>query len=394
MKIRYENDEQRGPGHGLLRCTGETFPEGRYSLILERASEPRFLGNQGWTDQRSPLEVEAVQAADESLTLLVGPRIVDLLDSLATYRATVQAENGEQFTAGLGFRNIDIRYSPAGQTGNVPGQTGNVPDQTSESEPESSRESEISLTESASEPETILEPNDIPEPPPVPPPPPPPPPPKKGKALLIGAILALLILAIGGGAAWYFLKMKQPDKPPISDPPQQGQTQEKPEQPSPPDQPRQPETPPAPPEQPRQPEIPPEQPPAPPTAQGTVERVNAFFADAAGRTPAGAAQLSREVTTDTPQDQDAAYRLLYFAAEQGEASAYMDYAACLDPAKPQWGSITKDARAAWTIYEKAKATQPEAAQAQQNMRAWLEQQAASGNRDAILRLRDLPPAQP
>ena len=37
MKISYENDAGRGPGHGLLRCTmdaDEDCPEGPCTLVL------------------------------------------------------------------------------------------------------------------------------------------------------------------------------------------------------------------------------------------------------------------------------------------------------------------------------------------------------------------------
>ena len=136
----------------------------------------------------------------------------------------------------------------------------------------------------------------------------------------------------------------------------------------------------------------PEQPAAAPEPQaptaGTEVRVQSFF-NGGERTPQAAARLSRELPAGTPAEQDAVYRLYYFAGENGESSVLMDYAACLDPGKPQWGSIDKDAPAAWELYEKAKGTQPQAASAQQALRTWLEQKAAAGDARAARWLRDI-----
>ena len=90
--------------------------------------------------------------------------------------------------------------------------------------------------------------------------------------------------------------------------------------------------------------------------------------------PAAAAKLSRELNAATPAEQDALYRLYTYAADSGEPEILRHYAACLDPSKPQWGSIGKDPAAAWQLYERAGASE-----AQQQMKSWLEQQAAGGD---------------
>ena len=128
--------------------------------------------------------------------------------------------------------------------------------------------------------------------------------------------------------------------------------------------------------------------PAAAAPQTPEQRVTLFFGGK-DRTPEQAAALSRELPVATKADQDAVYRLYYFASENGELSVIMNYAACLDPSKPQWGNINKDAQAAWELYTRAKATRPEAAEAQQNLKTWLEREAAAGNAQAKLWLTGL-----
>lgn len=360
MHITYENDTKRGPGHGILRCQvgeGERFPEGKCTLALERSSDHFFLGANDWGGQKSFLAVGMERTDAGELQLLLGPDIIDRLDAQEKYRAHVQGSNGILCKPAT-FCPDGLLVSPAGTTGRVAEATAVQPE--------------------------------APKPPPPPPPPPEPAPdpppeeppvavplpeadkpvekppsmtgpeiretPPKDRSLLWIVIVALVLLLLLAGAAWYFLKGKKPSPPP---------------EPVPTSTPAQTAS--------------PQQAAAP---QTTEERVRVFFAGD-NRTPPAAAALSRELPKESAADQDAVYRLYYFAGERGESSILMDYAACLDPVKPQWGSIGKDAPAAWDIYEKAKATHPEAGQAQQNLKAWLQQEAASGNAQAVGWLRQL-----
>lgn len=390
MRISYENDPSRGPGHGLLRCAEETFPEATYTLALERGSDRRFLGATGWGAPKTFLKPEGQRLEGGELVLLLGPAVVDRLDAQERYRAHVQPEGGATLMAQLAVRSV--AYSPEGAGGGMataepappppePGPTAMEPDAAANllEEAETGSEEEMAIPEDMLEPgphgpidpeaddaSVFARPDEKK---------------KGGGGLLFLVIGLLLLLALGGAAAWYFLNQKKPATPPPEAPPV--------EQPAPP----QPEPPPPPPPeepkpQPPQPEPPPA--PAPPPALSADERVKAFFSGP-DRSPAGATQLARELPKESPADQDAVYRLWSYAADKGEPGALMDYAACLDPAKPQWGSIGKDALAAWENYEKAKTGNPAAAEeAQQNLKVWLEREAASGNEEARDWLRRLP----
>ncbi|MBO4313914.1 MAG: hypothetical protein J5838_06415, partial [Desulfovibrio sp.] len=109
------------------------------------------------------------------------------------------------------------------------------------------------------------------------------------------------------------------------------------------------------------------------------------YLSSAQRTPIGAWELSKELDKATAEQQDAVYRLLYFAASGNVAESFVSYARCLDPAEPAWGSIKKDAAEAWEYYRKAGT--PEAAEAMKKMKEWTEAAAKAGNRDAAAWLR-------
>ncbi len=361
MHITYENDTERGPGHGILRCQageGERFPEGSCTLALERSSDHFFLGANDWGGQKSFLAIDTERTEAGTLLLLLGPDIIDRLDAQEKYRAHVQGADGSTCKPAT-FCPEGLIVSPAGTPGRV-------------------------AAAATAQPEVPKPPPPPPTPPESPPEPPPETPPvvapplekpieeaprfdepevreapKKDRSLLWVVIVALVLLLLlaGAGAAWYFLKGRTPKPPPVEPSPTATT---------------------------------PVQVPTPQAAasQTTEDRVRAFFAGN-NRTPPAAAALSRELPKESAADQDAVYRLYYFAGERGESSVLMDYAACLDPGKPQWGSIGKDAPAAWDIYEKAKATHPEAAQAQQNLKTWLQQEAASGNAQAVGWLRQI-----
>ena len=389
MKITYENDLQRGPGNGRLRCSEEHFPEGGYAAAFERASDHFFLGGLGeWGAQKTFLPITGEREGNGGITLLIGPGVVNQLDTQERYRVHLQSPDGAVFKAQLGIQ--EIIYSAVQTLNNTaapltPDKPEPAPPQQPEAEPAPPNTQEELPAEKA--PQTEQPPPDgaltLPGPQAR----------KSGAMLPLLLVAALLLLAGGGGAAWWFF-LRQPQPPAV----------ETPEAPSAPEQAEAPqpstERPPDPAvgsflEDAAKPQPQAEKPaepapsPAPAPPPGAEERVRLFFSGQ-GRTPEAAAQLSRELPRETPAEQDAVYRLYYFAGEHGEQSILLEYAACLDPAKPQWGSIGKDAPAAWRIYEKAKATQPGAVAAQNNLKSWLEQKAAAGDAQAALWLRRLP----
>lgn len=107
-------------------------------------------------------------------------------------------------------------------------------------------------------------------------------------------------------------------------------------------------------------------------------RVGAFFAGE--RDPVKAMQLADELDKETPEQQDAVFRLYYYAASKDNPQASQKLAECFDPSKPVWGSVKKDAVEAWQAYGQS----PEGEKDRQELKAWVEKQAASGNREAKL----------
>ncbi|MBO4301426.1 MAG: hypothetical protein J5861_07475 [Desulfovibrio sp.] len=371
MQITYSNDEQRGAGHGILKCTDHTFTKGGYSVALERASDHCFLaGNGEWGSQQIWLPVDKGTTAGTELQLLLGPSIVDQLDTQERYRVHVTSEDGFSAKALLQVKDIDYSspetlsntvivpppQAAANLSKETPQKTTSVaqdpkttatPENAENSNPSSASELAPDYTLTASRPHS------------------------RSKLPVMSGIV--LILALLGTGAWYFL-YSQPE------PPQRQEATPVPEALNPDSQIRPPS-----PDVQQQPVSQAETTP-PLTAE---ERVKLFFG---GKeiTPSAAATLCRELPTGTPTEQDAVYRLYYFAGENGETSVLMDYASCLDPTKPQWGSINKDAVAAWEIYEKARVNNPEAANAQQALRSWLEQKAETGDVRARFWLDRLP----
>lgn len=131
----------------------------------------------------------------------------------------------------------------------------------------------------------------------------------------------------------------------------------------------------------------------PATQKTAEEQVRAFF-NRPDITAAAALALAAELPKTTPAEQDAVYRLYYFAAEHEASGAFMPYANCLDPSKPQWGSIDKDAVAAYAAYAKAAAGNAKVAkaalEAQTHLHTWLDREAAAGNARARTWLQELP----
>lgn len=106
-------------------------------------------------------------------------------------------------------------------------------------------------------------------------------------------------------------------------------------------------------------------------------RVGAFFASE-NRNPKAAMELAADLDASTTEQQDAIFRLYYYAAEEGMEEAYLPYAQCVDPSKPAWGSIKKDAAEAWYYY--GKTAQGKALQTE--LEAWVKDAAEKGDPDA------------
>lgn len=105
-------------------------------------------------------------------------------------------------------------------------------------------------------------------------------------------------------------------------------------------------------------------------------RVGAFFAGP--RSPEAALKLAEELDKETPEQQDAVFRLYYYGQSQDDPQASLKYAECLDPSRGAWGTVKKDAVEAWLNYARS----PAGEEPRRQLKAWVEREAAAGNSQA------------
>lgn len=330
MQITYSNDPARGPGYGKLELSQSSLSAGSLSLNILRASDQYYLSSSGqWLPEKALFQKNATDTPDGALSIDIGPDIVNALDPQEQYRLIAEAADGKNAQGRFQVQNVI--FSSAQNLENtaspklIPEPIATVQSQTPEPEPEP----KISLPE----PEKLASPA-----------------PEKKNHLLRWLMVIFLALAC---ALWFIFDQRRKDAPaPEKTTSEQAAKATEPGQ--------------------------------APRARTAEEEVRLFFS---GKeiTAKTAAELSRRLPKDSQIEQDAVYRLYYFAANQGEPSVYLDFAACLDPAKPQWGSIAKDAPQALAIYEKALGNPDDAAKARQDkdsLKSWLEKESASGNAQA------------
>ncbi len=337
MQITYSNDPDKGPGHGLLKLSQSELGAGPLGLCITRASDQNYLSGSGqWLAEKATLRENAFASPDGVLSIAIGPNIVNALDPQEQYRLEASDAGGK--SAQGRFRVENVIYSAAQNLENTasakfsPEPSAKAPD-LSQPKPEPDLpkpEADLPKAE-ISPPEAEKAPSPQPE---------------KKNNLLRWLIIALLALACAGWIG--FEQFKKPASAPAKTASEQRES---------------PET------------------SKPRTAE---EEVRLFFSGKELNAKA-AAELSRRLPKNSQAEQDAVYRLYYFAAGQEEPSVYLDFAACLDPAKSPWGSIGKDAPQAWEIYGKALANPDYAAKAKEGreaLKAWLEKEAANGNAQA------------
>ena len=353
MKISYSDDSLKGPGHGILTFSEALIPDGPYSLAVLRASDHAYLAPGGagtaWVGETRFFPVGAEPTPAGGLAVPVGPEVVDALDPQERYRVLLKPGQGEELRALLEIAG-GITYSPDGKLDN----TGMRPRKDAAApapepapapapEPEPAPEAQAAPQAQAPAAEALeLEP------------PAPAPRRKPGPVLIVALVAALLA---GGLATWKFFDGKaQEEEAALSGAGAPATS-------------------------------------LPPTQKSAEEQVRAFFSGP-DVTAKAALALAAQLPKATPAEQDALYRLYYFAAESEAPAAFMPYAACLDPAEPKWGTIEKDAAAAYAAYAKAAASDPKVAkaalEAQTRLRAWLEREAAAGNAQARSWLQELP----
>ena len=340
MKAEYRDDPGRGPGNGILVFSETLVPDGPWNVAIQRSTDHNYatgLDGNRWVGEIIFFPLQGEVGADGSLNLFAGPELVDSLDPMEIYKITLKGEDGGEHKTGLTINTIT--HSQRDSLGNTarpeaapeepkPAAPPPQPPRTPEPEPVA-----------PPRPEPVREP--LSEPLPAPEPAPQATSAKKYWKYAIAALLALLCVG------WYFWDKSRPkeeNQPAVA----QGEQQPAPQ--------------------------------APPAKQlSAAEQVARFFAGN-DKTPEAAIKLFENLPKNDDADKDAAYRLLYFAAENGDGQALLEYAKCLDPSRPQWGTIEKDATLALNAYSQAaKAGVPGAEDEQAALQAWLENRGKGGN---------------
>ena len=372
MKAAFENNMERGRGYALLRLSEVANPSsGGWRFSLCRGSDMTYLGRSGWQNSEDFIEPETYTADGDELILHIGPDVVNRLDTNENYRIALQSDSEPSQKATFAITTLNRTLMDA--QGHISAETAKktvapAPPPRPAPEPEPAPEENAPIV---------------------------PPPlaeiPKKNQLPIILAALLVLLLLVGGGTYWFLSKQRgAPETEPPAPVTQEEKQEEKPEpaKAEPPEPVQQEEkqdakTEPAqaaPPE-PATPEEKPEPAKAaPPVVRSTREQANQYLRG--NPTGQGARELAATLQQSSAEDQDAVFRLWYFAADAGDPAACLSLARAVDPALPAWGSIRKNGAEAWNLYAKALPQHPEAADAQRTLKQWLEQEAAKGNREA------------
>lgn len=339
MKIIYEDDAISGGGHGYLVFSDMKFPGEPLSFAIMRASDHQYAtGTHGaWGGEKIFLPVEEKPGKDGLLQVYMGPGIVNGLDPRETYAVILKGADGKEERKILQIRNI--RYSPVESLDNTGrSHEKEVSPEEVKPAPKIRLEKKEDMVKENTEPVSEQKLPDMPAPQD-----------RKKFGFLRWVILALLIL---GCLVWYFLdprKDQEKDVIPPAVPAKSAGIEQ----------------------------------PKPSTSQTSVAGPRIFFRGKEVSPPAAVA-LVRELPNKTKTEQDEIYRLLYFAARHGEASILMEYGACLDPSRPGWGTIGKDAPLAYEAYTRAKAKFPEEAEkARQQLLNWLKENAPRNNQAKV-----------
>lgn len=340
MKVQYVDDPIAGGGHGILVFSEAEFPAPPLSYAIMRGSDHQYAtGKQNaWTGEKVFFPVEETPAQDGVLQISVGPALVDSLNQQETYAVFLRGGNGEEKRGRLQVHAIT--YSPDGVLDN----TGRVTEEENIEGKPANQDIELPIQKAVAQnkPENQQKPLDMPEPASV----------NKTKSR-VWRWLIIVLLALGC-LIWFLLDTHK-NKSVEEDKSTQAPTPAKIEKPV----------------------------PAPQTPGMNSAEPRIMFK---GKevSPSAAAIMVRELPRSSKSEQDDIYRLLYFAARHGEASVLMEYGACLDPSKPAWGTIGKDAPLAYEAYAKARKKYPqEAEKSQQDLLKWLKANASKNNQARV-----------
>lgn len=345
MKAVYK-DKKDSPGYGFLILSEELFPAPPWKISLQRSSDQNFLASKGkWAGESIFIPLEGEAKDDGSLELSINPEIVDSLSPQDQYKITLKGSDGSDLTSRLKVNSIT--FSREEERDNTAKNQDAKPDRAI---PETSPQEKIETSEVETKPEVETTPNDnlqmpAPESP-------------GGSRSWRWLVVLISVIVIGGLLAWVLMNFL-PDKqtgtsPEVSTPQTQGN-----------------------------------KPSAQDMAKSAAERVKEFFANSTPE-PHAALNLAETLPKSDQSDQDAIYRLYYFAMTNNDLEAFLPYGNCLDPSTPQWGTIKKNASDAMKAYEKAEQFDAEAARkAQENLLDWLNKQAEAGDTQAKQWLKEI-----
>ncbi|MBQ7584945.1 MAG: hypothetical protein IJU40_01685 [Desulfovibrionaceae bacterium] len=348
MEVKYSNNPSLGPGHGYFIVKGEILPTSSYEISLQRSVDKHYLNAKGeWQEADVSLKLNGTQKVDTSLYLELNPTLVNALSSEDNYLLSLLNLPLDAKVKKARFRVQEVNYSteealnhsviPVSKKEVLLEKKGEVLE---------SEESQTPLNLEAS-PEQM----------------------KPKKPLWLILLLGALLLGLLAYVLWdKFFKPKEPEPKedvPIETTLPQEEVKES-------LKPKEEEK-----EKPKQNEE--LSKPKSETIISLEEQVQQFF-KGQERTSSNAVKLAKELKPQNTAEQDAVFRLYYFASEQGETQLLLDYASCLDPSKPKWGTIEKNALEAHRIYTKANTK--EAKQALEAMLAWLMAEKEKGNPEA------------
>ena len=343
MKACLQHDPARGAGHGIIRIQDFNGTDTELAFSLRRASDGKYLGSQDWLDAEQRLQADMVQIQRNELCLLVGPALVDMLDTLDNFAICLYAPGAEAARCALELGDIVFSSLNGGS-----GMARAVPPPPPPPAPESLPEPEL-------EPQAEMADND--ELPPLRDPD------VEKSRLPLVLLLLVLLLAAGAGLYWYFA-INKPAEPAAQNTSEAAS--------APPPVPASPAT-----------ETQPEKtensdkPEAADSAPvlSSLQRAREHLRGSA--LPEQSLKLAQDL--HTPEAADAAFLLLEDAAQKGNAEAMLELGRFYDPVDgaPK-GSISPDAQQAYTWYVRAEAQGHGGARERlEALRAWMEANKAA-----------------
>jgi len=370
MKAAFENNMERGRGYARLRLSEVANPaSGGWRFSLCRGSDMTYLARSGWQSSEDFTEPETYTADGDDLILHIGPDVVNRLDPNENYRITLQSDS--QSSQSATFAITTLNRTLMDTQGHI------------------SSETAKKLVVPPPQPQPALDSEPAPDDTPLSVPPPLPEASQKSRLPMMLAALLVLVLLGGGALAFWFMTNKSGASEIVPPAPVPSEEKAEPTQAASPE-PVTPEEKAEPAQaassEPVTPEKKAEEKPepakaAPPVPVSTREQVNEYLR--ANPAAQGAMELAATLQQSSAEDQDALYRLWLFAADAGDAAAYLYLARTVDPALPAWGSILKNGAEAWHLYAKVAPQQPDAASAMHTLRQWMETEAENGNKEAI-----------